>query len=347
MLLGSLKRPYWVTNVAARPGLAYVVESTGILTVVDVSDPAAPQVLGSDDIGSYGAGGETDIAIQGNFAYVSVGWYGGMAIFDIADPASPRFIGSHYSPTNAANVAVSVPYAAVADWDAGFFFFDVSDPYAGKSIGYFNMPGTSRKAAIEGDIFYGIGGGLIILRILDPSLPQPTPFPTATPTATPSPTPQGPGGSSPGALASTVVLAGGGSLQASLAGLTFTVEFAADSVGEPVHVAFLASQTPVNDELVSVGEAIVLTGQDEYGVAVAAMQKPFRITVDYAGVVVPVVDHSHLLVHAWSSASGRWVTVPTQVDLARKVLISQHSAFGDFVVLIRNPVPVYLPFVGR
>lgn len=347
VLLGSLKRPYWASNVAARPGLVYIVEATSILTVVDVSDPTAPQVLGSDDIGSNGASGETDIALQGDFAYLSVGWYGGMAIFDIADAESPRFIKWYYTPTNAANVAVSPPYAAVADWDAGFFFFDVSDPYASKSVGYFNMPGTSRKAAIQGDVFYGIGGGLVILRILDPSLPTPTPFPTATPTATPSPTPHNPGGSGSGTLASTVVLSGGGALQASLAGLTYTVEFAPDSVGEPVHVALLASQTPVNDELVSVGEPIVLTGQDEFGSAVATIQKPFTFTVDYGGVVVPVDDQPHLLVYTWSSASGRWMAIPTQVNLAQRILVSQHSVFEDFIVLIRRPLPVYLPFVRR
>jgi hypothetical protein len=81
--------------------------------VIDITNPASPQVVGSVDTQSYPG----DVAIFGNYAYVADG--SGLQVIDITNPASPEIVGSVDTPSYAYGVAVSGTYVYVADWGSG------------------------------------------------------------------------------------------------------------------------------------------------------------------------------------------------------------------------------------
>ena len=79
--------------------------AAGKLYVLDITNPAAPAVMGSIDLG----GNLGDLAIAGSYAYTIV--QAGLMIVDVANPAAPRLVGRYSSEYMFRNVAVSGQYA--------------------------------------------------------------------------------------------------------------------------------------------------------------------------------------------------------------------------------------------
>lgn len=90
--------PDIVTTVDAVRGPVFVADgyvytsSAGGLTILDVGNPAAPQVLAS----SPHQGGLTDVAVVGDVAY-GVSSLDGLAVFDVSDPHAPFLLGASYA----------------------------------------------------------------------------------------------------------------------------------------------------------------------------------------------------------------------------------------------------------
>jgi hypothetical protein len=84
------------------------------LQVVDVSNPAAPEILGSASTPSSAV----SVALSGSYAYVADDGFG-VLVVDISDPASPTTVGSIGTPGSAHGVAVSENYVYVADGTFG------------------------------------------------------------------------------------------------------------------------------------------------------------------------------------------------------------------------------------
>ena len=75
-----------VTAVDAEDGLAVLASAYGGLRVLDVSDPAAPRLLGAAPcLAAF------DVDLQGRLAAVAEG-NAGFALFDLSDPALPRLL---------------------------------------------------------------------------------------------------------------------------------------------------------------------------------------------------------------------------------------------------------------
>ena len=68
---------------------------------------------------------------------------------------------------DAKGVAVSGPYAYVADYDAGLQVLDVSDPANPRRVGGYRTPGVARSVAVSGNYAYVADGdwGLQVLRL--------------------------------------------------------------------------------------------------------------------------------------------------------------------------------------
>jgi hypothetical protein len=207
------------------------------LQIVDVSDPAAPALLGSYDtpggaeavqvvgstayvadhdeglqivdvsnpaapalLGTYDTPGwALDVQVVGSTAYVA-DHDEGLQIVDVSDPSAPTRLGSFDTPEYANDVQVVGSTAYVADHDEGLQIVDVSDPAAPALLGTYDTPGAAWGVQVVEDLVYiaDLSSGLQILRVSG-GAPEPTltPTPVVTPTLTPTLTPTPDPGNSP------------------------------------------------------------------------------------------------------------------------------------------------------
>jgi len=222
LALGALKaysQPLKITKVGAwesgafcsvsvQNSYAYVADGKG-LTVIDIKNPAAPQITGSIKT----TGEAIQVRVAGDYAYVAdekglaiidiadpqhpqlaalyqtpekaVGVFvlngyayvaagsTGLLILNVKDPAKPAFEGWYDSPGDAKNVFVNFPFAYVADGASGLQVIDISNPSSPSLAGSYDTPGTSMDVFIEGFYAYAADGtsGLQIIDIRDPYLP--------------------------------------------------------------------------------------------------------------------------------------------------------------------------------
>ncbi|MDD4909741.1 MAG: hypothetical protein PHR44_03575, partial [Candidatus Omnitrophica bacterium] len=148
---------------------AYLIGSReGVLKVVDVSDPAAPALVGSLDTSSYAY----DVYVSGNYAYLA-GSNAGLQIIDVSDPAAPALVGRLDTSGFARGVHVSGNYAYIANDKAGLHIVDVSDPTAPTLVGSIELNGTSKTVCVSGNYAYVAcwSGGLQIIDVSNPASP--------------------------------------------------------------------------------------------------------------------------------------------------------------------------------
>ncbi len=177
------------------------------LVVLDVSNPAHPQLIGqtavlpaivrdvyvvdnyayvaaggaglrvvdvSDpavplEVGTYKPpGGAEGIYVAGKYAYVTDGY--GLRVVDVSAPAVPLQVGGYDTPGLALDVYVAGGYAYVADWASGLRVVDVSDPAAPAEVGAYDTPGFTRDVYVAGSYAYVADGGAG-LRVVDVSNP--------------------------------------------------------------------------------------------------------------------------------------------------------------------------------
>ena len=138
-------------SVAISDNFAYIVDMAGYndieypdLVVVNISDPAAPTLVGTYVSSS---GPLWDVAISGNYAY-AVGNY--LTIVDISNPAAPKWVDttSIYEGVSsyAKGIAVLGNYAYTVG--NGLSIVDISNPTATKLSGFFNS-----NNGMESDVF--------------------------------------------------------------------------------------------------------------------------------------------------------------------------------------------------
>jgi len=153
--------------VAVQGNLAYV----GIgprLTIVNVSIPAAPVVVGETVPLSEAIRGVT---VSGNYAYVANG-PGGLKIVNVSNPATPTVVGS-YATGFARAVAISGNYAYVADQSSGLRIINVANPAAPTQTGRYDTPQLAAGVAVaEGKAYVAdSAGGLRIINVTNPAAP--------------------------------------------------------------------------------------------------------------------------------------------------------------------------------
>ena len=136
-LLGALQTGGSVRRLDVEAGHAYLCEEYTGVTIVDVSEPTAPQWRSSIPLG-FGGGPFSvpahvyDLDVAGDFLYVANN-DAGLRVFDVSDPASP--VEVVLVDDSAFGGAVLGVYAAgvrlyVLAGGGGVSVWDVSDPYA-------------------------------------------------------------------------------------------------------------------------------------------------------------------------------------------------------------------------
>lgn len=166
----------------------YLTAADDGLIVVDVSNPAAPQRVGSCRL----LGSARDIAVAGRYAYVAAR-EGGLRVVDVSNPKAPAEVG-FYRPRRTVRegaveagplieaVAVTGKYAYVTsnyvpkDKDhrqSVLHVLDISDPDAPTELGSFEASGQFLGVVAIGKYAYVIdkSGTLYVVDLSDPKAP--------------------------------------------------------------------------------------------------------------------------------------------------------------------------------
>ncbi len=200
----------WVSDVSRLGDFTFIGEGPR-LAILDLSDPAAPVVIGKTEylgssvsalavsgsyaylavggrglivvnvsdptspyaVGAYDTpGSAADVVLQGTLAYVADG-SGGLRIIDVSIPGTPNEIGTHDTPGKAYRVTMSEDYVYIADGSGGLRIVDVSDPASPHEAGFFDTPGDIRDVAVDGSYAYltDLENGLRIVDVGDPAEP--------------------------------------------------------------------------------------------------------------------------------------------------------------------------------
>ncbi len=163
--------PGIVDNITPAAGRVYAGLGKGGLAIVDLLEPAQPQLAGIYETGGF----VSDIEVVGERAFVSSSpiwdgstWTGSnLQILDIANPAAPALLASYDTPGWEMGVAVSGDTAYVADGDGGVQVLDVSDPTSPWEVGNYITPGPAMAVAVSDNRLYVADfiQGLLVLDI--------------------------------------------------------------------------------------------------------------------------------------------------------------------------------------
>ena len=142
--------------------------SAGILSIVDVSNPASPTIIGSTNTGTTGVH-VADIKVVGNYAYVSGQStdqnppLSQVLVFDVSNPASPYLLSSSragHSPQGL-DVEGNFWYQTIYDNDLTYGvpaldIYNISNPSTFYQVGTAILSGTchAQDVAVEGNTAY-------------------------------------------------------------------------------------------------------------------------------------------------------------------------------------------------
>jgi hypothetical protein len=166
-LVGRIHGP---ANLIELDGARAYVVGGKTLTLVDVSNPAAPTRLGSYSFPEKIWG----IRIVGSTIYVAADFFG-LGILDISNPSAPVLRGSLKTPGQAKNVAIVGTTALVADHMSGLDIIDVADAAKPVNRGAFFLEGYARDVVSAGSMAYAIDApaGLYIFDLSKPGPVEP------------------------------------------------------------------------------------------------------------------------------------------------------------------------------
>ncbi len=182
VLLGSAEFTYppaWYapTAVAVEGDYAYVTtqdNDPGVMAIVDVSDPAAPVVVGYC---TELQGTVYDVAASGAYAYVPDGsgeTANGLKVFDVGtDPSAPALVGAFDTHGAVKGVEVVGTRAYVLDEGEGLIILDISARSDPVRLGNWHSPAELRKMDKVGDLLYVTDewNGITVLDVSDPLSP--------------------------------------------------------------------------------------------------------------------------------------------------------------------------------
>lgn len=159
-----------VYAVTVQNNLAYIGVGPR-LTILDVSDPSHPHVIGQT---SVLAGVIQNITISGQYAYVAAG-NGGLRIIDVSNPAIPIEVGSfeYSAPQHLINdVSVAGNYVyIVSDINGILSVLDITNPAVPREIANLWIAFGSGVSVVGNHAYVTEGQRLRIINVADPTHP--------------------------------------------------------------------------------------------------------------------------------------------------------------------------------
>jgi hypothetical protein len=187
--LGSIDLGNQVNDVKVRGGYAYVTTyfRPNAFSVIDVSDPAAPQMVWhlTSPVNFVGE----NVELRGNVVYVvsAVGWAKRVYAFDISDAENPvphgRVLAYGSYPAQGFGLSGDLMYVAgmpAGSWEPYLWIFDLSaDPYAPALVGSVQLAPRIDYAlslAVEGNYVCvttdSADGLLVVVDVSNPEMPS-------------------------------------------------------------------------------------------------------------------------------------------------------------------------------
>lgn len=162
-------------DVWASGDYVFVARRAAGLSIVDVSNPRAPQIVFEQDFGF-----NQDVKVSGKYAFLTNETNGGpgLYILDISDPANTRVVSTVQSAAveSVHNVYATGQYAYIVSNTSGDIrIIDVSDPSAPAEVGRFQAEsGFPHDVTVIGDRMYTafLSGGFQISDIADKTNPR-------------------------------------------------------------------------------------------------------------------------------------------------------------------------------
>ena len=166
--LGSIDGFTRINSIWVKGGVAYIADGSAGLTLADISNPAAAEIVSSVDTNGNARG----VQVIDDRAYVTDD-EDGLLIFDVSDPARPRLSGNESTPGSALDLYVTGDIAYVADGYRGLRLIDISKPVMPGTIEVYERSGNAIGLWSDGTIAYMADGegGLQILDVTDSADP--------------------------------------------------------------------------------------------------------------------------------------------------------------------------------
>lgn len=157
-----------ICGLECRNSLAYVTGLGGVF-IADLSNPAAPFLLGSIHMGNT----LMDLCLRGDLAYVA-DQYGALTILDVSVPSAPRIAGWSWEASTVGRVVTGSGHAYVADALFGLHVLDLADPVHPSVAGRLAMPRPPYAlAAMEPYLCVGSREmGFAVVDVADPADPR-------------------------------------------------------------------------------------------------------------------------------------------------------------------------------
>ncbi len=111
-----------------------------------------------------------DVAISGNYAYVTTGMTG-LKILDVSDPLNPFEIGNCDTEGDYYVIEIAGDYAYIGNYDVGLQIVDISNPNNPFEVSLHSINGEPNNVAVSGDYAYVTTGGSPGMEIIDISDP--------------------------------------------------------------------------------------------------------------------------------------------------------------------------------
>jgi hypothetical protein len=174
--MGIVDTPGHARDVALRDGFAYVADGEMGLRIIDIRDPANPQIVSGLDTTGFAR----RVVLSHNYAFIADGLDfpdhgGGVQIIDVSDPAAPAFVTSYEPPQTAIDMRVQGHKLYVAFRSGRIDILDITDPSMPELTGQYSTNATLGALAVRGDIV-AIGQSESGLRLLDGSVPVESPI---------------------------------------------------------------------------------------------------------------------------------------------------------------------------
>ena len=110
-----------------------------------------------------------DVALAGNYAYVSYEPYG-LLIYNVSNPSKPFFVRGVNNGGSAEGLVVSGHYVYLANYTDGLRVYDISNPTNAVNISHINNGGLAWNVALASNVLY-LANGSDGVRVYDVSNP--------------------------------------------------------------------------------------------------------------------------------------------------------------------------------
>lgn len=135
-----------------------------VLCVTDVTDPAAPEALGTFEAPSF----INDVAALGQHVLLVLGTE--LCVVDVADPSQPFLVATAPIPYQGQRISVSGSRAYVAARGSGWVAFDIADPTNPVQVTGFGAVERTADIDVQSDLVFFVdeqSGGINAMKVFD------------------------------------------------------------------------------------------------------------------------------------------------------------------------------------